>query len=182
MRDEETNSLWSHLLGKCTSGELIGQSLPTLPSLLTDWESWKTLHPDTTVMMMTRTRVDFTTNKYKNLERFVVGLTDGQSSKAWNFTHLSENPLINDEFAGQPVVLFFDRDNGTPYIFASRHGETSLKFTLAEGKIVDTQTNSTWDLRSGTALHGKLKGVQLKQHVGITSFAKSWHAFYPESQ
>ncbi len=49
MVDTETESLWSHLLGKAMEGELKGTVLETLPATMVSWQSWKADHPATTV-------------------------------------------------------------------------------------------------------------------------------------
>ncbi len=162
-------------------GELHPQRLKTIPSLLTDWQTWKELHPETTVMMLERTHSDFTTNQYHNLDKFVVGVTENQDSRAWQFRRMAEHSPVNDKFSDRPVVLFFDRESGTPYLFERTVKTRTLTFARVDGKIIDEQTNSVWDPRSGTALSGELKDSQLNQLVGITSFAKSWKAFYPDS-
>ena len=72
MKDLETKSLWSHLLGKCMEGELKGTQLMTLPALLTDWETWNRIHPETTVLLMRRTDNQFTRGMYRQLQNFVA--------------------------------------------------------------------------------------------------------------
>jgi hypothetical protein len=52
MYDHQTNTLWNQLTGEPVLGELVGKGikLDLLPIILTSWESWKALHPDTSVL------------------------------------------------------------------------------------------------------------------------------------
>ena len=52
MYDRLTNSLWNHLTGEPVIGPLwdSGIKLDFYPVLLTTWEEWLQLHPDTTVL------------------------------------------------------------------------------------------------------------------------------------
>ena len=65
MRDAETGSLWSHLLGKAMRGLLAGTELELLAGSMTDWKTWRDEHPDTTVVMLSRTAREFRREFYK---------------------------------------------------------------------------------------------------------------------
>ena len=55
MYDVETRSLWSHLLGEAMAGPLKGTVLGQVPSVMVDWKTWKSRHPQTTVLNLSRT-------------------------------------------------------------------------------------------------------------------------------
>ena len=182
MMDKETESLWSHLLGKCMDGELKGTVLKTLPGSLTDWESWKEKYPETKVLLMRRTAQSFTREMYTDLRHFVAGMSDGKNSKAWSFADLKDNPIINDTFADQPVVVVFDKKSSTPFVFDCRVDGVALTFAEENGKYVDKQTGSEWDLEYGVGTEGSMKGKKLKPLVVISSFSRAWSNFHPESE
>ena len=182
MKDEQTESLWSHLLGKCMRGEMEGQQLTSIPSLLTDWETWSRLHPDSTVMMMRRTAEGFTRDMYSGLQRFVAGMATEDKSKAWSFEHLAEHPLINDEFDQRAIVVAFQRRSATPFVYERVVNDQQLTFVELEGKTIDVETRSSWDMEFGLATEGKLKGTKLKPRVVISSFANAWKKFHPECE
>jgi len=52
MYDRQTRTLWNQLTGEPVLGELVGQdvTLDVLPIVLTTWEEWQALHPNTTVL------------------------------------------------------------------------------------------------------------------------------------
>ncbi len=82
MVDQETGSLWSHLLGRAMSGPMKGTNLKTLPGLMTDWKTWRQMHPKTTVVTLSRTSNDYRREFYRQPERFVVGIADGNAARA----------------------------------------------------------------------------------------------------
>ena len=181
MKDLETNSLWSHLLGKCMEGDLKGTRLETLPALLTDWETWNRTHPETTVMLMRRSARNFTREIYRQPGNFVFGMSDGEHSRSWSFRDLKSHPLINDTFVTQPIVVAFHAQSATPFVFDRRVGEKILTFKAEDGKVVDQETGSNWDLEFGVATAGEMKGQKLKALVAITSFKRAWTDFHPNS-
>ena len=183
MMDRETESLWSHLLGKSMRGKLKDTQLESLPALLTDWETWKRTRPETTVMLMRRTSKGFTREMYRELRGFVVGMSDGTHSKAWSFKDLEAHPIVNDTFGEQSIVVVFDRRSATPFVFDSHVDDRTLTFSQNEqGNIIDQQTGSAWDMEFGVAIAGKLKDKKLKPLVAISSFSKAWKDFHPESE
>jgi len=99
MKDLETESLWSHLLGEAMDGPLVGTRLETLPAVMTDWETWKKRHPHTTVAHLSRTAHFFRREMYDAPERFVIGFAQGGAARAWPFDQLAYRPLLNDEVA-----------------------------------------------------------------------------------
>jgi hypothetical protein len=53
--DAETWTLWSQKTGEAKRGPLLGWRLQSLPSVLTDWKTWRDRHPDGTVVLFERT-------------------------------------------------------------------------------------------------------------------------------
>jgi len=188
MYDQETDSLWSHILGEAMSGQLKGTRLQQLPAVITDWSNWRKSHPGGTVVMMRPTSKVFTTEFYKVLDRFVLGIAAGDAAKSWSFDAMNRQPMIEDTWQDQPVVVLFDRRSGTPRVFRRRLGERELTFQVQRGgegaadQFTDLETESRWNPISGIATAGPLQGQQLEPLPGIVSFAKSWRAFHPRSE
>ena len=181
MQDLETKSLWSHLLGKSMEGPLEGTQLQSIPASLTDWETWRHKHPETSVVLMSRTPVRFNRAMYKDLEDFVLGMSAATESKAWNYEDLNTYPVVNDVFADQPVLVFFDQPSSTPFVYSRWLSDKELTFVQTEGDVFDEGTRSKWDLERGISTEGPLKDNQLKPLVGIPSFKRAWEIFYPDS-
>lgn len=185
MLDEETQSLWSHLLGKCMEGELKGTELKSIPSVITDWGSWKKQYPETDAMIWpVRGRsLDYRVSCYDDIsEKFVIGFVSGGTAKSYGFPDLLKQPLVNDVVAGKSIVIWFDKDSGAAWCFDRKLDKRVLEFRQQDGKTTDMQTSSQWDLRNGLAIAGKLEGKKLTPRVVIPSFAQAWEIFHPDSE
>ena len=182
MVDEETKTLWSQLLAKGMEGKHKGDKLPVLPSVLTDWASWKKSYPKTTVIKLSRTGREFRNDFYSDPAKFVVGLSKLNIAKAWPFDQLRKQPLVNDEFDKRDVLIYFVGETSAAYVYDRKLEGTTLEFKFNAGKVVDGKTQTEWDLSTGVAIAGKMKGKRLKALPAIPSFRKSWMTFYPNSE
>jgi hypothetical protein len=182
MRDLETGSLWSHILGACMEGELQGKTLAIVPAHITTWADWKSAFPDTTVLDMSRTSKAFTDQVFQDPERFVYGVRLRGKVKAWSYRLLLTQAVIQQHVGGEDLLLVTDTVSGRVTSFSSTMDEVALRFLpdLRKGVLVDT-SGSTWHPLSGEGLSGEHKGRLLKPVVGIISFRKAWKAFYPDS-
>ena len=106
------------------------------------------------------------------------------------------NPVINDTIGDSPVVVFWikgtasaldkfeiakSRDAGAAVIYEAMNEEDFLKFSIIDGKIIDLETESTWNF-FGEAISGPLQGISLQPVVAINHFWFSWAAFRPDTQ
>ena len=180
MVDSETESLWSHILGEAMAGPLEGAELPLLPGLMTDWKTWRTRHPETTVVTLSRTSGNYLTQFYADPARFVIGVASGKDSKYWPFDELQKSQVVNDTFPeNRPVVVLFDAATSTAFLYERRLDKETLEFEAAEdGKVVDTATRSLWVPATGHCVSGDLKGKSLRLIPGIISFRNTWQAFH----
>lgn len=183
MRDEETESLWSQIRGECMEGQLKGTMLKTLPSLVTDWKSWKTMHPKSTAAILNQTPENFTRDYDNDLKSVLVGIRDASGQKAWRFNDLIVVQTINDFYQGVPVVVSIDRTSHSATIFKRELGSQILEFDAhPDGRIVDRETESVWDLQQGKAIDGKLKGKRLVQVPSMVSLTEAWETHFPKSE
>ena len=183
MIDVETDSLWSHLLGEAMRGELKGARLDVLPSLMTDWGTWRKLHPDSTVVMLKRTSSRFNREFYKKgKHRFVLGFVSGEDAVAWPFEGLEKQPAVNDKLGDVPLLVVFDSPSSTAFLYDRRLADRTLSFGMKDGKLLDEQTQSAWNAHSGRATAGPLKGQQLKPLAGVVSFRRAWKIFHPTTR
>ena len=84
MYDVQTHSLWSQLRGEAMMGTLKGTRLRVVPSVLTDWETWRRTRPGSTVAWFDGPTEAFTSEVYDDLGRFVLGTAVGGEAKAWS--------------------------------------------------------------------------------------------------
>ena len=203
MYDRETDSLWSQILGEAVQGPLKGTRLEVIPVTQTTWRLWRELHPQTLVLSGSASRGDPYAGYYSSGDagilgqsfpdrrvgpkEFVLGLRLGDSAKAYPFRALSRQPVVNDEFAGTPVLVTFDADSATGQVFERRVAGQSLTLDAAgrqTGQLLvrDRETGTLWSAVSGRTLEGPLTGQQLARLASHYAFWFGWHDFYPSTE
>jgi len=120
------------------------------------------------------------------LERVVVVRIDGRT-RAYPFSDLSVWRKREDKIGGTRFVIFFEpgmvsamdakqveesREVGAAGVFSPFLDGKRLKFKEKDGKIVDKQTGSVWNV-AGLAVEGPLKGQRLDPvpHSVLFTFA-----------
>ena len=174
--DHETESIWSQPLGQAIDGSYRGTSLFLLPSQLTTWGSWVGEHPDSLVMINDVSRVQY---PKRFTPTFVIGLTLGEDSKAYYYQDVETAVIINDAVGDVPVMLWAADNNFHAYI--RQVDQQTLTFRPVGDQMVDTETNSVWDITLGLAISGPLKGKSLQPVPSLSSFDWAWLDFYPDS-
>ena len=184
MRDMETGSLWSHILGSCMEGALRGSDLKILAAVMTTWDDWRKKNPHTTVLNLPRTSLGYDKHFYSNPRRFVLGVVVNGKPKAFPFDLLKTRPIFEDTIEEEPVLVVFDRDSTRALMLSRDLKDRTLSFelTLDEGFLVDKETKSGWDPVRGEAVRGILKGSRLKMLPAIVSYRRSWEVFHPDSE
>ena len=182
MIDSETDSLWSHLLGVARSGPLEGTRLKVLPSVMTDWKSWHDSHPETSAVKLVRTDRRFHRRVYKTLAGYVVGMTHGMEARAWPYDQLLKQNIVNDQIGGMPIVIFFESESKSPFIYDRRIDGQTLTFVSSDLGMQDEQSGAQWDTASGRALSPGMEDKRLVPAVGIVSTRRAWHIFHPETE
>ena len=183
MRDLETESLWSHILGECMYGKLQGALLEVVPAFMTTWQDWRAEYPATTLLNLSRTSREFDRDVYQDPAKFVYGIkVDGQT-KAYPFDVLARQPVLQDLTHETEVLVVFDPQSTRAAVYERRLGERTFTFEpqLKDGKLEDQETHSRWDPWSGVAAAGPLKDQTLRRLYGIVSFRSAWEVFYPDT-
>jgi hypothetical protein len=200
MYDHQTQSLWSHILGQAIAGDYQGTQLTFMAALQTDWKNWKELHPNTLVIDPTLFGRDGyggyylspqagvlgrSTTPKENLstKEYVIGVRLQGAVKAYPFSVLNQQPVVNDTISDIPVVVFFDKASASGAVF-SRELEDGAVLTFEPGATSrlasDEQTQSEWDIFTGTATSGSIKGTQLNQIPITYAFWFGWADYHPE--
>jgi hypothetical protein len=163
---------------------LQGAQLEAIPSEMVTWEAWRREHPKTTVLDLPRTSRNYVKQFYRRPTDFVFGWIDNGRAYTAGFDVLLENPILNLKPEKSPVVLTFDKDSTAAHLFSSVVDDRVLQFkaTAENGRMQDLQTGTIWNTNTGVAVDGPLKGTQLKQLVGIVSYARAWKMFHPDSR
>ncbi len=199
MFDRQTNSLWSHILGQAISGEFEGARLSFIPALQTDWQSWQELHPDTLVVNPRLVGSDTYTNYYLSgqegvlgwqnpderllSKEYVIGVRLGGQARAYPFSVLSRQPVVNDQLGGVDIVVFFDQTTASGAVF-NRQLADGASLTFEPGstarRAVDIDSRSEWDILIGAAVSGPLAGSQLTQVPITYAFWFGWADYHGE--
>ena len=181
MIDKETRSLWSHLMGKALKGDMEGLVLKPLPCTMLTWVKWRELHPDTTVLDMSPTASEFTTEFYREPEKFVLGWRTSSGDFHIGLDKLLQQTVIHPPDQTETVATF-DLGSTAANLFQAKLDSQSLTFAAAEpGTMRDLETSSVWNITTGKAIEGEMKGRELAPLVGIMSYAEAWETFHPES-
>jgi hypothetical protein len=210
MYDDVTGALWSQVVGRGIVGDLAGTELEWISAIQTDWATWKGLHPDTLVIAKSKSSygrdafgLDPYEDYYRNgsagvlgranrderlsVKQYIIGLQIGDQAKAYPFSVLNEEPVVNDEFADMPVAVFFHSESAAGAVFDRRLGGRTLTFHLADDAdsenlvVVDRETGSRWRAMTGEAIEGPLSGEHLAAIPITQAFWFGWVDHYPDT-
>lgn len=213
MWDDATVSLWQQITGEAIVGEMTGTQLELIPTPLISWGQFKQRFPEGLVLSRdTGFARQYGVNPYQGYDstaqpflfteevddRFpamerVVGVTINGANKAYPFSVLADEMVVNDELGGQPIVVFWGAadtasalDNptisegravGVGVAYMRTVGDRALTFESAgEDLFADVETGTTWDLL-GNAIDGPLAGEKLRPAVHTNHFWFAWAAF-----
>ncbi len=183
MSDLETNTEWSHLLGRAMAGKLKGKTLQPLVTDMMTWGAWKAEFPQTTVLNMPRTSQAFSQDFYRDPAKFVFGFQAGGSMWALPMQSMLNQPVHQFAIDGESMLATFDKASTATRLFSVKVDDRELDFKqIDDQQMQDTQTGSRWRISNGEAIGGELKGKRLTQRVGIMSFRKAWQNFHPDSK
>jgi hypothetical protein len=126
----------------------------------------------------------------------VLGVQSDGVVRVYPFATLAQARVVNDQVGSLPVAVFtaegmlsaldaeIIRDSRripAAAAYSRRLDERTLTFELRDGRIVDRETGSEWDL-FGRAVAGALKGRRLTSVDNGVHFAFAWLAFRPQSE
>jgi hypothetical protein len=207
MYDRETESLWSHILGQAIGGEFQGTQLEFIPAQHTDWQSWKARHPETLVVKPVLYSRDPYLSYYASAsegvigrgpisgggpergddihpKEYVIGVRLEGQARAYRFSDLNREPVINDQIGTIPIGVFFDQATLSGAVYDRRLADgTLLEFGpgSASGLVRDTAGQSEWDIFTGRAVRGPLQGEVLRQVPSTYAFWFGWIDYHTDS-
>lgn len=217
MWDRQTESLWQQITGEAIVGELAGSQLTVIPAGIVRWSDFRSNHPDGRALSEDQGfGIRYGANPYAfyssrdqpfgffqggvddrlpALER-VVGVTVGETEKAYPFSSLTDVRVVNDEIAGEPVVVFWGaadtadaldsgdianaRGIGTGVAYDPTVENQTLTFEAVDDETFrDVETGSTWNIL-GRAVAGELIDTELELVTHRNEFWFAWQAFFPD--
>jgi hypothetical protein len=220
MYDRQTESWWQQATGRAIVGELTGTQLEFLPSQLISWGQFVAAHPDGTVLSRdTGHPRDYDRNPYPGYDSVdtdpflledktlidgrlspkvrILGLVIGDRAVAYPFPFLAEQPVVNDEVGGEPIVVVWSDGTasglggptvaggeivGAANAFSAVLDGRTLTFEPADGGAMrDLETGTTWTFE-GRATAGELEGSELELLVADSPFWFAWAVFRPDTR
>jgi hypothetical protein len=191
-------TLWSALTGIAFDGPRKGERLQRIPSLVTNWEHWMMLHPESTAYDL------FDGNKYEltalptriseqaqrsmgpvdarlKASTTVLGVEFSDGQKAYPLDSLPERACVQDKVGERNIAVFWYGPTATAVAFESKIGDQTLTLYADQvspetAPFKDQETGSRWTL-AGRAVDGPLRGKEL---TWINSIQCRWHAWSAE--
>jgi len=216
MYDRQTETWWQQFTGQAIVGQLNGKKLKPYPSNLLAFSDFARLYPDGTVLSReTGYQRDYGNTPYSGYDNvnsspflltqpadsllpalaYTLGIQWQNHYKLYPLGSLKNQPVLNDTFQQQPVVIFNtqriksvldqkritqSRSIPTVHAFSRRLNGEVLQFHFQHGNMMD-QSGSQWN-ELGKAITGKHQGKQLQTLNGGVHFAFAWLAFQPEAE
>jgi hypothetical protein len=196
-------SLWSALSGRAIQGPQQGKRLRRIPSLLTTWQHWLMLHPESTAYDL------FDGQRYPQaelptavsaeakstlgavddrLEPFtsILGIEGTSESLAVDLTGMSPRDCRNAELDGRPIAVFWYGKTASAVAFFAEVDGKKLTFYADEispetAPFKDRETGTRWTL-AGRAVDGELRGKELQWAPSIACRWYAWSSEYPQTR
>jgi uncharacterized protein DUF3179 len=205
-KDVETGSRWQQSSLEAISGPLQGEHLALYPFLLTSWEEWVRLHPDTLVLKPlpgyaeripaknAQLRAGYSLEKSApadvvrrddRLKAYtkIIGLTVGGASRAFPLDALDRVRVVNEELGGQAILVVHQPKSDTTTAFVARANGMRLTFEEANPgatELADRETRSRWNAY-GECTSGRLKGTRLEMLIMEPEYWFAWSEFHPQT-
>ncbi|TCK98064.1 uncharacterized protein DUF3179 [Natranaerovirga hydrolytica] len=214
--DIETETVWDPMTGKAIVGHMTSETLESIPSNIVPFELFAQEYPEGLVLSpetgyirryLANPYIGYDTGdeplfflgeideRFPTMER-VVGISIGESHKAYPYSVLREERVVEDVVNTTELVIFYktgmvsnmdqarieaSRDVGYTGVFSPYIEGQRLTFYSEDNEIYDEQTNSRWNLL-GIAEEGPLEGAQLEMLTASDVFWFAWAAYFPETE
>ena len=219
MWDDITQTLWQQITGEAIVGKHAGENLLTIGSAIVRWADFKAEYPDGQALdqdqgfgkVYSTNPYEFYSSRpapygfftgeiderYPALER-VVGISLDEIDKAYPFSVISEEFVVNDQIGDQPIVVFWGAADtadaldtgfisqgaaiGTGIVYSRVVGGQTLTFEpLSDTEFSDLETGTIWSIL-GKATSGELTGETLELLPHRNEFWFAWQAFFPDAE
>lgn len=186
--DKATGSWWRQANGEAVTGPLKGTVMSEVPSLQVTLAQWLALHPASLVMQADSAFLDEYAKDYsyergtsrKSLtgtdttswgeKSWVIGITAGESSMAFDWNALKRARVINGVVGDTPIVIALARD--TTSFFAFARPSPADTFALRGDSLVSS-SGAAFSV-DGRGASGTLTRIKASQE-----FWHSWRTFQP---
>lgn len=183
------------------------ETLELLPVVETTWAAWKAMYPQTRVISINtgfdRNYQLYPYGSYRQEEtsplfplrtiltldaryppkHTVLGIAEGDAQKAYPFSELEGNPVVNDELDGVQILIVSDIASRLAIPYYRTLDDRVLTFSLVSTEpfeMRDDETGSLWNIK-GQAVSGELEGARLVQKPAYNAFWFAWIVFWPQT-
>lgn len=211
MYDLENRTLWLHFTGEPVAGAAAdpGNHLEPIPSVVTTWKEWSTLHSDTTVLTILNevyppsayspestpgSPLEIYLNTDETIfpvwpssdalppKDSVLGVRTGGEAKAYTVEVLRERRVVNDEVGGTPIVIVASSGSEAARVYERGSATLSLGDDDGSGtpsEVVDAD-GGAWAVTE-EALVDEESGRELPRMPAQVALWMSWYAFFPDT-
>lgn len=195
MFDRQSDSLWNQFTGKPVVGKLVGSGieLKIRPVVVTRWQQWRALHPDTKILSLdTGHRRDYSPGKpygaYFNSpammfpanvtdwrlqpKDYVFGVRLPEGRKAWPIKSFADGKVLNDQVGSVEIVLIGNAASETVRAYR-RDGRT---FSTGARPDEVTADGKTWKVTEDALLGPS--GEKLARVPGHNAFWFAWQNYF----
>jgi len=195
-------TVWSALTGKAIDGPQQGNTLTRIPSLVTNWNYWLMLHPESTTYdlfdgnqyqvtplptstsqqsIASRTTVDTRLNP----DAWVLGLELENSQRAYPLPNEKSRHCIVDNIGDESIAVFWYGPTQTATAFHRKIGDRLLTFYADDispesAPFKDKETGTRWSI-AGRGIDGPLRGQELEWATSIQCRWFAWSSEYPNT-
>lgn len=203
MYDHQTETLWSGVTGEALKGKLKGKQLEILAAQpKVRWDRWKTAYPDSKVLTLFGFQ-DFDEDNYadyhmgpmtgivpvKNRDdrlhpkALVLAIRIGEQARAYPLAVFKETKVLTDRVAGRDLVVYRDPASEASAVFERTVEGQTLSFKPGKTwtTLEDTATASTWNIVTGKAIAGPLKGQTLQRVPHYQIYWFGFADFFPQA-
>lgn len=195
-------TLWSALTGKAIQGPQEGKQLTRIPSLVTNWNYWLMLHPESTTYDLfdgqkyTSTPLPKQmspeageslkrTDKRLGADREVLGVEFPTTQKAYPIPADEPRACFLDEVGGQAIAVFWYANTRSAVAFDRNVNGRQLTFfadTISpeSAPFKDKETGTRWSI-AGRGIDGPLRGHELQWVPSLQCRWYAWASEYPET-
>lgn len=191
LEDVRTGSWWRQANGEAVVGPRKGAMLREIPSRQVTLKQWLALYPHSRILQpdpefkseyakdyayergTSRKKLTGTDTSSWGDKSWVVGLTIGGQSRAYDWNALEKTKAINDVLNGTPIVIALASDSASFYAFERPDAATDFR---VENDSLYTGTGA--DIRA-YAFNGKGAAGSLVPLVASQEFWHSWRTFQP---
>jgi hypothetical protein len=113
----------------------------------------------------------------------VLGVRVNGAARAYPFTVLAEERVINDEIGGVPVLIWFDPESQTGAAFRREVDGRIVTFEPDADDptlVLDIESSGRWSGASGQG-HGPRNRSSLTPLISTPAFEFGWYDYFPQS-